>query len=135
MLQRQVKRQSTELERIAGARGELPTILHSHNEEVRVLKDKIKRLAQANKDLEVKLDKRDSILLKMKEVNKTLNSLNQNKGFDAKQKMLSDLEELKAQLELRDEENKVSAIDTLIESQLHSNSVITNHFGETDNSF
>ena len=72
------------------------------------MKDKIKRLAQANKELEIKLDKRDSILLKMKEANKSLTSLNQSKGFDVKQKMLTDLEELRAQLELRDEENKVS---------------------------
>ena len=43
LLNRTVKRQELELERLLGAQGELPTILQAHNQEVRVLKAKLKK--------------------------------------------------------------------------------------------
>jgi len=39
-----VKRQGTALERLVGAQGELPVLLHAHNEETRALKHKMKQV-------------------------------------------------------------------------------------------
>ncbi len=44
-----MKRQELELDRVAGARGELPTVLRAHNEEVRALKVKVKKVGQPSK--------------------------------------------------------------------------------------
>ena len=44
LLNRQLKRHDSELNRLEGTRGELPTILQAHNEEVRALKVKLKRV-------------------------------------------------------------------------------------------
>ena len=39
-----MKRQGTALERLVGAQGELPVLLHAHNEETRALKHKMKQV-------------------------------------------------------------------------------------------
>ena len=44
ILNRLVKRQGSALERLVGAQGELPSLLHAHNEETRILKHKMKQV-------------------------------------------------------------------------------------------
>ena len=39
-----MKRQGSALERLVGAQGELPSLLHVHNEETRILKHKMKQV-------------------------------------------------------------------------------------------
>ena len=70
ILNRTVKRQGLELERLLGAEGELPTILQAHNAEVRALKAKLKKVQQDCKDLALKVDRRDALLFKMRETNR-----------------------------------------------------------------
>ena len=43
-MNRLVKRQGSALERLVGAQGELPSLLHAHNEETRILKQKMKQV-------------------------------------------------------------------------------------------
>ena len=43
-MNRLVKRQGSALERLVGAQGELPSLLHAHNEETRILKHKMKQV-------------------------------------------------------------------------------------------
>ena len=45
ILNRLVKRQNSALERLVGAQGELPVLLHAHNEETRILKHKMKQVS------------------------------------------------------------------------------------------
>jgi len=50
-----VKRQGSALERLVGAQGELPSLLHAHNEETRVLKEKMKQVKTLNQHIILKL--------------------------------------------------------------------------------
>lgn len=105
LLNRTVKRQDLELSRLGGTRGELPTILHAHNEEVRVLKEKLKKTLEVNKDLNHRLDRKDAELFKMRESNKNLTSLTQNKKLDQRENLQNELGNVQDQLILRDQEN------------------------------
>jgi len=46
-LNRVVKRQSLALNRLAGTEGELPILLRAHNEETRVLRQKMKQVEKS----------------------------------------------------------------------------------------
>ncbi len=50
-LRRQLRRHDLELNRLEGTQGELPTILHAHNEEVRALKIKLKKVGGTKQKL------------------------------------------------------------------------------------
>ena len=54
-----------------------------------------------------KLSRRDSQLFKMRETNRELSSLAQSKGLDTRERLKNELEDIKDQLQARDEENKV----------------------------
>ncbi len=51
LLNRQLKRQTLELERLSGANAELPTVLRAHNEEVRAIKNKVKKVRRRHDQL------------------------------------------------------------------------------------
>ncbi|XP_059083860.1 lebercilin-like isoform X2 [Tigriopus californicus] len=105
LLNRTVKRQDLELSRLGGTRGELPTILHAHNEEVRVLKEKLKKISEVKRDLNLRLDRKDAELFRMRESNKNLTSLTQTKKLDQREQLQVELGNVQDQLVLRDQEN------------------------------
>ena len=64
-------------------------------------------MQEENRDLTSKLSRRDSQLLKMRDANRNLSSLASSKGLDTRERLKAELEDIKDQLQVRDNENKV----------------------------
>ena len=64
------KRQDSALAKYESTNAELPQLLHSHAEELRVWQTKYKNLQATNKDLEQKLKQKESIILTLNDQNK-----------------------------------------------------------------
>ena len=65
-------------------------------------------MKETNQELESKLNRRDSQLFRMRDSNRSLSNLAQSKQLDQRDKLQKELEEIREQLQLRDEENSVS---------------------------
>jgi len=79
MLRTLHKRQSTALNKYESNNAELPQLLHSHAEELRVWQTKYRNLQAANKDLELKLKQKEAIILSLSDQNKHYSQLNKDK--------------------------------------------------------
>lgn len=66
------KRQDSALAKYENTNAELPQLLHSHSEEVRVWQARCRNLQSQNKDLAVKLKQKDAALLLLSDQNKHL---------------------------------------------------------------
>lgn len=73
------KRQDTALAKYEGTNAELPQLLHSHAEELRVWHTKYRSLNLRNRELNAQLKQKDEIILKLSERNKHLTQLNEDK--------------------------------------------------------
>ena len=110
-LSRLVKRQGVVLDRISSHQGELPTLLYAHNEEVRVMRQRMKQAQDISKQLEEKLRFRDAEIFRLKEHSKKqeLNSV----GSSRKQSRASshfnlEMEDLKDMVAEKEHEISVS---------------------------
>lgn len=66
------KRQDSALTKYEHSNAELPQLLHSHSEEVRVWQARCRNLQNQNKDLASKMKQKDSVLLQLSDQNKHL---------------------------------------------------------------
>lgn len=73
------KRQDTALAKYEGTNAELPQLLHSHAEELRMWSTKHRALSMRNRELNAQLKQKDEIILKLSERNKHLTQLNDDK--------------------------------------------------------
>lgn len=73
------KRQDSALSRYENSNAELPQLLHSHAEELRVWQTKYRTLHQQNCALTNKLKQKETMLLAMTDQNKHLMQLNKDK--------------------------------------------------------
>lgn len=73
------KRQELALAKYESTNAELPQLLHSHAEEIRMWQARVRLLQSQNKDLVLKLKHKDSVLLSMADQNKHLHQLNSDK--------------------------------------------------------
>lgn len=73
------KRQDSALAKYESTNAELPQLLHSHAEELRMWQAKCRNLQVANKDLEQKLKQKESHILSLTDQNKHFAQLNKDK--------------------------------------------------------
>lgn len=73
------KRQDTALQRYEGTNAELPQLLNSHAEEVRVWQIRCRNLQSQNRELGNKLKQKDALLLTMTDQLRHLSQLNIDK--------------------------------------------------------
>lgn len=73
------KRQDSALQRYEGTGAELPQLLNSHAEEVRVWQIRCRNLQSQNRELGNKLKQKDTLLLSLTDHNRHLSQLNVDK--------------------------------------------------------
>lgn len=73
------KRQDLALSKYESTNAELPQLLHSHAEEIRMWQARVRNLQAQNKDLLLKIKQKDSVLLGMTDQNRHLHQLNSDK--------------------------------------------------------
>lgn len=73
------KRQDSALSKYESSNAELPQLLHSHSEEIRTWQARCRNLQNQNKDLNLKLKQKDSMLLVLNDQNKHLMQLSMDK--------------------------------------------------------
>ncbi|XP_016999867.2 putative leucine-rich repeat-containing protein DDB_G0290503 [Drosophila takahashii] len=117
MLRTLHKRQSSALNKYESNNAELPQLLHSHAEELRVWQTKYRNLQAANKDLELKLKQKEAIILSLSDQNKHYSQLNKDKNLDERQKLQEKLKSLEQRLEDKDNDMKLMARKVQLESK------------------
>lgn len=73
------KRQDSALQRYEGTNAELPTLLNSHADEVRMWQIRCRNLQSQNRELGNKLKQKDTVLLTLTDHNRRLSQLNVDK--------------------------------------------------------
>ena len=126
-LNRLVKRQGVVLDRISSNQGELPTLLYAHNEEVRVMRQRMKQAQDISRQLEEKLKFRDAEIFRLKDLSKKqeLSSV----GSSRKQSRASsnynlEMEDLKDMVAEKEHEISVSLIYSRVRNLLYSKETI-----------
>ncbi|XP_037045056.1 uncharacterized protein LOC119080702 [Bradysia coprophila] len=101
------KRQDSALQRYEGTNAELPQLLNSHAEEVRVWQVRCRNLQSQNKELGNKLKQKDAQLLTLTDHNRHLSQLNSDKNLEERDKLSERVRNLETMVSDRDEELKV----------------------------
>ncbi|XP_016985207.1 lebercilin [Drosophila rhopaloa] len=117
MLRTLHKRQNSALNKYESNTAELPQLLHSHAEELRVWQTKYRNLQSINKDLELKLKQKEAIILSLSDQNKHYSQLNKDKNLDERQKLQEKLKSLEQRLEDKDNDMKLMARKVQLESK------------------
>ncbi|KAH8343271.1 hypothetical protein KR059_007675 [Drosophila kikkawai] len=117
MLRTLHNRQSSALNKYESNNAELPQLLHSHAEELRVWQTKHRNLQAINKDLEQKLKQKEAIILSLSDQNKHYSQLNKDKNLDERQKLQEKLRSLEQRLEDKDNDMKLMARKIQLESK------------------
>lgn len=98
--------------RYEGANAQLPQVLESHQEELRILQSRNKTLRKSIKELTDQLKTKDEELNSLKDQNKHLLSLCKNKNLDEREKLNDKVEELTDRL--RQSESTISVLNRKI---------------------
>ncbi|XP_017087489.2 DNA ligase 1 [Drosophila bipectinata] len=117
MLRTLHKRQSSALNKYESNNAELPQLLHSHAEELRVWQTKYRNLQSINKDLEQKLKQKEAVILSLSDQNKHYSQLNKDKNLDERQKLQEKLRSLEQRLEDKDNDMKLMARKVQLEAK------------------
>uniref|UniRef100_A0A0A1WKM1 Lebercilin n=1 Tax=Zeugodacus cucurbitae TaxID=28588 RepID=A0A0A1WKM1_ZEUCU len=111
------KRQDSALAKYESTNAELPKLLHSHAEELRVWQAKYRNLQQLNKELEHKLKTKESIILTLSDQNKYYSQLNKDRNLEERQRLSEKLEKLETRLQEKDSDMKLLARRVQIETK------------------
>ncbi|EDW79404.1 uncharacterized protein Dwil_GK20432 [Drosophila willistoni] len=117
MLRTLHKRQSSALNKYESTNAELPQLLHSHSEELRVWQTKHRNLQAINKDLEMKLKQKEALILSLSDQNKHYSQLNKDKNLDERQKLQEKLRSLEQRLQDKDNDMKLMARKVQLETK------------------
>ncbi|XP_075233613.1 uncharacterized protein LOC142331522 isoform X2 [Lycorma delicatula] len=88
------KRQDNALKKYEGDNAQLPQLIKSHNEEIRVISTQYKQLKASYRELEQRLRQRDLELLNLKEQNRHLVKLSRDKHLGVREKLTKQVEDL-----------------------------------------
>ncbi|XP_070497626.1 lebercilin-like protein [Chironomus tepperi] len=102
------KRQDSALSKYENSNAELPQLLHSHAEELRMWQTRCRNLQRQNKELQAKMKQKETILLTISDQNKQLLQLNKDKNLQER----AGLQERVRILEQRcmDKENEIKLL-------------------------
>ncbi|XP_036338173.1 lebercilin-like [Rhagoletis pomonella] len=119
------KRQDSALAKYESTNAELPKLLHSHAEELRVWQAKYRHLQQINKELEHKLKAKESIILTLSDQNKYYSQLNKDRNLEERQRLSEKLEKLETRLQEKDNDMKLLARRVQIETKNFKQQLLT----------
>ncbi|KAM7358629.1 uncharacterized protein ACRADG_003527 isoform 2-T2 [Cochliomyia hominivorax] len=111
------KRQDSALAKYESTNAELPQLLHSHAEELRVWQTKYRNLQAANKELEQKLKQKESAILTLSDQNKYYIQLNRDKNLEDRQRLTEKLQMLETRLQEKDNDMKMMARKMQLETK------------------
>ncbi|XP_017862599.1 PREDICTED: lebercilin isoform X2 [Drosophila arizonae] len=117
MLRTMHKRQSMALNKYENTGAELPQLLHSHAEELRVWQTKHRNVQAANKELEQKLKQKEQQILTLSDQNRHFSQLIRDKNLDERQKLQDKLRVLEQRLQEKDNDMKLMARKVQLESK------------------
>ncbi|XP_034481807.1 probable protein phosphatase DDB_G0282105 [Drosophila innubila] len=117
MLRTMHKRQSTALNKYENTGAELPQLLHSHAEELRVWQTKHRNVQAANKELEAKLKQKEAQILTLSDQNRHFSQLIRDKNLDERQKLQDKLRTLEQRLQDKDNDMKLMSRKVQLESK------------------
>ncbi|XP_076381732.1 uncharacterized protein LOC117220300 isoform X1 [Megalopta genalis] len=93
------KRQDSALKRYEGTNAELPRIINSHHEELRVLQIKYKKLKVLHKETSNLLKEKENELLQLQSQNKHLLQLSKDRNLGEREKLQSQISDLNYRIE------------------------------------
>lgn len=102
------KRQDSALSKYENTSAELPTLLNSHAEELRMWQTRCRNLQRQNKELTSKVKQKDNVILTMSDQNKQLLSLNKDKSLLERANLQDRVKDL--ELRLTDKENELKLL-------------------------
>ncbi|KAL5291083.1 LCA5 family protein [Megaselia abdita] len=111
------KRQDQALKKYESTNAELPQLLHSHAEEIRIWQSKYKTLQQQNKELTFKMKQKDAQILAFSDQNKYLSQLNKDKNLEDRQKLTDQVQKMEIKLQEKDNEMKLLARKLQLETK------------------
>ncbi|KAH1014176.1 hypothetical protein HUJ04_003061 [Dendroctonus ponderosae] len=111
------KRQDKALSKYENTNSDLPRLIHSHEEEIRVLTEKNKHLKKAVKDLMEQLKQKEDELSKAREQLAHLEKLNRDKHLTQREKLTDLMEECKIKLQKSEEQVSTLNRKLLLESK------------------
>lgn len=98
--------------RYEGAKAELPQVLESHQEEIRILQTRNKTLRKNIKEISDKIKIKDEEILMLKDQNKHLTNLCKNKNLEERDKLARKIEDF--EIMLKDRDNTISNLNRKI---------------------
>ncbi|XP_065359216.1 GATOR2 complex protein WDR24 [Calliphora vicina] len=111
------KRQDSALSKYESTNAELPQLLHSHAEELRVWQTKYRNLQAVNKELEHKLKQKEAVILSLSDQNKYYIQLNKDKNLEDRQRLTEKLQMLETRLQEKDNDIKMMARKMQLENK------------------
>ncbi|XP_014283308.1 lebercilin [Halyomorpha halys] len=93
------QRQDSVLKKYEGNQEQLPQLMRSHHEEIRVLNEKYKQLRNNYKELESRLKQKDNELTNLREQHKHLLKLSKDKHLGEREKLSKKVEEMQTTID------------------------------------
>lgn len=123
MLKSLHKRQDSALTKYESSSAELPKLLNSHAEEVRVWQTRCRNLQRLNKELQDKIKQKDTIILTVTDQNKHLLQLNKDKNLEEREKLAERVNDLEHRLLDKDNDMKLLARRLQLETKAFKSNI------------
>lgn len=119
LLQSLHKRQDSALSKYENSSAELPRLLHSHAEEVRMWQTRARAMQRQNKELHAKIKQKDTVILGLSDQNKHLLALSREKNLEEREKLQDRVKDLESRLMEKDSDLKLLARRLQLEAKAH----------------
>lgn len=111
------KRQDKALSKYENTNADLPRLIHSHEEEIRMLTDKNRNLKKTVRDLAEQLKQKQEELVKAKEQLTHLEKLNKDKHLTEREKLMDKMEDYKIKLQKNEEQMTILNRKLMLETK------------------
>lgn len=112
------KRQDSALAKYENSSADLPQLLSSHAEEIRVWQSKCRNLKQQNKDLQERIKQKDNMILNISDQNRHLTQLNRDRNLEEREKLTERLRDVEQRL--YDKDNDVKLLSRRLQLEVKS---------------
>ncbi|KAG8235208.1 hypothetical protein J437_LFUL015896 [Ladona fulva] len=113
------RRQELALKNYEQSKGQLPQLIQSHSEEIKVLKTKCKKMSAQNRDLEKKLREREAELQTLQDQHKHLLKLSKDRNLGERERLQEEVTYLKQMMESMEAQVQDLSKKRAIEHKVH----------------
>ncbi|CRL06522.1 CLUMA_CG019526, isoform A [Clunio marinus] len=117
------KRQDSALTKYQSSSAELPQLLHSHAEEVRIWQTRCRNLQRQHKDVLGKMKQKETQILTLSDQNKHLLQLNKDKHLEEREKLTDRVRDLEQRLLDKDNDLKLLARRLQLETKAFKSNI------------